>query len=100
MFIIRYQTRRVIGHIGASIETYWSTICEAIVAGTRGGSQRKLISKLSCQVNLEPRRLRKTRVKRQFGYCKVRYRWFDKNAHRPFVAHALSNIVMARKTLV
>ena len=39
-------------------------------------------------------------IKRQFGFSKVRYRGLDKNAHRLFVACALSNIVMAKKTLL
>ena len=39
-------------------------------------------------------------IKRQFGFTKVRYRGLDKNAHRLFVACALSNLVMAKKTLL
>lgn len=39
-------------------------------------------------------------IKRQFGFNKVRYRGLDKNAHRLFVACALSNLVMAKKTLM
>ena len=39
-------------------------------------------------------------IKRRFGFTKVRYRGLDKNAHRLFVACALSNIVMAKKTLL
>ncbi|MBK6510573.1 MAG: transposase [Haliea sp.] len=39
-------------------------------------------------------------IKRQFGFSKVRYRGLDKNAHRLFVACALSNLVMAKKTLL
>jgi IS5 family transposase len=39
-------------------------------------------------------------IKRQFGFSKVRYRELDKNAHRLFVACALSNLVMAKKTLL
>ncbi len=39
-------------------------------------------------------------IKRQFGYSKVRYRGLDKNAHRLFVACALSNLVMAKKRLL
>jgi len=39
-------------------------------------------------------------IKRQFGFNKVRYRGLDKNAHRLFVACALSNLVMAKKTLL
>lgn len=39
-------------------------------------------------------------IKRQFGFSKVRYRGLDKNAHRLFTACALSNLVMAKKTLL
>ena len=39
-------------------------------------------------------------IKRQFGFSKVRYRGLDKNAHRLFVACALSNLVVAKKTLL
>ena len=39
-------------------------------------------------------------IKRQFGFSKVRYRGLDKNAHRLFVACALSNLVMAKKLLL
>jgi IS5 family transposase len=39
-------------------------------------------------------------IKRQFGFSKVRYRGLDKNAHRLFVACALSNLVIAKKTLL
>ena len=39
-------------------------------------------------------------IKRQFGFTKVRYRGLDKNAHRLFVTCALSNLVMARRTLL
>jgi IS5 family transposase len=39
-------------------------------------------------------------IKRQFGFNKVRYRGLAKNAHRLFVACALSNLVMAKKTLM
>jgi len=39
-------------------------------------------------------------IKRQFGFNKVRYRGLSKNAHRLFVACALSNLVMARKSLL
>ena len=39
-------------------------------------------------------------IKRQFGFAKVRYRGLDKNAHRLFVACALSNLVIAKKTLL
>ncbi len=39
-------------------------------------------------------------IKRQFGFNKVRYRGLDKNAHRLYVACALSNLVLAKKTLL
>ncbi len=39
-------------------------------------------------------------IKRQFGFSTVRYRGLDKNAHRLFVACALSNLVIARKALL
>jgi IS5 family transposase len=39
-------------------------------------------------------------IKRQFGFSKVRYRGLDKNAHRLFVACALSNLVIAKKALL
>lgn len=39
-------------------------------------------------------------IKRQFGFSKVRYRGLDKNAHRLFVACALSNLVIANETLL
>jgi len=39
-------------------------------------------------------------IKRQFGFSKVRYRGLDMNAHRLFVACALSNLVMAKKSLL
>ncbi len=39
-------------------------------------------------------------IKRQFGFNKVRYRGLAKNAHRLFVACALSNLVVAKKTLL
>jgi transposase, IS5 family len=39
-------------------------------------------------------------LKRQFGFSKVRYRGLDKNAHWLFVACALSNLVMAKNTLL
>ena len=39
-------------------------------------------------------------IKRQFGFSKVRYRGLDKNAHRLFVACALSNLVIAKKSLL
>jgi transposase, IS5 family len=39
-------------------------------------------------------------IKRQFGFNKVRYRGLAKNAHRLFVACALSNLVMAKKSLM
>jgi IS5 family transposase len=39
-------------------------------------------------------------IKRQFGLNKVRYRGLDKNAHWLFVTCALSNLVMAKKTLL
>ena len=39
-------------------------------------------------------------IKRQFGFSKVRYRGLDKNAHRLFVACALSNLMIAKKTLL
>jgi len=39
-------------------------------------------------------------IKRQFGFSKVRYRGLDKNAHRLFVACALSNLVIAKRTLL
>ena len=39
-------------------------------------------------------------IKRQFGFSKVRYRGLNKNAHRLFVACALSNLVIAKRTLL
>jgi len=39
-------------------------------------------------------------IKRQFGFNKVRYRGLGKNAHRLFVACALSNLVVAKKALL
>jgi IS5 family transposase len=39
-------------------------------------------------------------IKRQFGFSKVRYRGLAKNAHRLFVACALSNLVIAKKALM
>jgi IS5 family transposase len=39
-------------------------------------------------------------IKRQFGFSKVRYRGLAKNAHRLVVACALSNLVMAKKSLM
>ena len=39
-------------------------------------------------------------IKGQFGFTKVRYRGLQKNAHRLFVACALSNLVMVKKTLL
>jgi len=39
-------------------------------------------------------------IKRQFGFSKVRYRGLGKNAHRLFVACALSNLVIAKRTLL
>lgn len=39
-------------------------------------------------------------IKRQFGFTKVRYRGLAKNAHRLFVACALSNLVMAKRDLL
>ena len=39
-------------------------------------------------------------IKRQFGFTKVRYRGLSKNAHRLFVACALSNLVMAKQALL
>ena len=39
-------------------------------------------------------------IKRRFGFCKVRYRGLDKNEHRLFVACALSNLVMAKTSLL
>ncbi len=39
-------------------------------------------------------------IKRQFGFNKVRYRGLDKNAHWLFITCALSNLVMAKKTLL
>lgn len=39
-------------------------------------------------------------IKRRFGFTKVRYRGLDKNAQRLFVACALSNLVMAKGTLL
>ncbi len=39
-------------------------------------------------------------IKQRFGFCKVRYRGLDKNAHRLFVACALSNLVMAKTPLL
>lgn len=39
-------------------------------------------------------------IKRQFGFSKVRYRGLEKNAHRLFVACALSNLVVAKRTLL
>ncbi len=39
-------------------------------------------------------------INRQFGFSTVRYRGLDKNAHRLFVACALSNLVIARKALL
>lgn len=39
-------------------------------------------------------------IKRQFGFNKVRYRGLSKNAHRLFTVCALSNLVMAKETLL
>jgi len=39
-------------------------------------------------------------IKCQFGFSKVRYRGLGKNAHRLFVACALSNLVIAKRTLL
>ncbi len=39
-------------------------------------------------------------IKGQFGFTKVRYRGLAKNAHRLFVACALSNLVMAKRDLL
>ena len=39
-------------------------------------------------------------IKGQFGFTKVRYRGLAKNAHRLFVACALSNLVMAKRELL
>lgn len=39
-------------------------------------------------------------IKRQFGFSKVRYRGLEKNAHRLFVACALSNLVIAKRVLL
>ncbi|TXS95931.1 transposase [Parahaliea maris] len=39
-------------------------------------------------------------IKRQFGFNKVRYRGLAKNAYRLFVACALRNLVIAKKTLL
>ncbi len=39
-------------------------------------------------------------IKRQFGFTQVRYRGLSKNAHRLIVACALSNLVMAKQTLL
>ena len=39
-------------------------------------------------------------IKRQFGFAKVRYRGLEKNTNRLFTACALSNLAMAKKTLL
>ena len=39
-------------------------------------------------------------MKRQFGFNKVRYKGLEKNAHHLFVSCALTNLVMAKKTLL
>ena len=39
-------------------------------------------------------------IKRQFGFTRVRYRGLSKNAHRLFVACALSDLVMAKQALL
>ena len=39
-------------------------------------------------------------LKLRFGFTKVRYRGLAKNAHRLVTACALSNLVMAKKTLL
>ena len=39
-------------------------------------------------------------MKRQFGFTKVRYRGLAKNAHHLFVSCALTNLVLAKKTLL
>ena len=39
-------------------------------------------------------------LKRIFGFNKVRYRGWDKNANRLFVACGLVNLFMARKVLL
>ena len=39
-------------------------------------------------------------IERQFAFTKVRYRGLGKIAHRLYVACALSNTVMAKKTLL
>lgn len=39
-------------------------------------------------------------IKRMFGFAKVRYRGLEKNAHRLFVVSALTNLFLARRTLL
>ena len=39
-------------------------------------------------------------IKWQFGFTRVRYRGLSKNTHRLFMACALSNLVMAKQTLL
>ena len=39
-------------------------------------------------------------IKRQFGFAKVRYRGLEKNTNRLFTACTLSNLAMAKKTLL
>ena len=39
-------------------------------------------------------------IKRVFGFTKVRYRGLDKNAHRLFVASALANLFLVRRSLL
>ena len=39
-------------------------------------------------------------LKRQFGFTQVRYRGLQKNAHRLWTACALSNLVMAKQSLL
>lgn len=57
----------------------------------RNRNKSRVLSKVEHQFGI---------IKRRFGFTKVRYRGLDKNAHRLFVACALSNIVMAKKTLL
>jgi IS5 family transposase len=63
------------------------------------GSRNRTLTDDERSSNRNNSRVR-AKVEHQFGFSKVRYRGLDKNVHRLFVACALSNRVMARKTLL
>ncbi len=77
------------------LKASWGAIMDTSIVDAPGSTKNRTKSRIRATVEYQF-----GIIKRQFGSRKVRYRGLAKNAHRLFVACALSKLVMAKRDLL